>query len=449
MSANNENGGVSLRKQVLGWWVVFAGFVVLGSFYPFRFGTGTLSQAVTQWASFADVSKSDLAINLLAGFPIGFLGSLAVAGRSRRATRLVITTTIVLAFSVLLSTFVEIGQFWIEGRVSSRYDTVAQIFGACVGVGIAILRGDWLLDRIHHVRSSVGRNAVEAFLDLYLVGYLVFMLQPFVPAVSPTELASKWRSGAIEPIPFLVWLTDPWVAGYTIVVCVSTAIPVGFWFARRLATSPLPQCAIIAAISLAMLEVSQIAIELRTASADDAIWSAVGAICGVVFGRRYAAELGVYFERQGPLVLKLIAISFTALYLMTSLAPFDFVGSSDQLIERLNHWWADPVGLRGNDFRMGSNLFRVAMWSAALGISMGLAFNRRRGWLGFSLCFAAVVVLTALAEMIQLLSDSRFPSLLAAGSRMLAGIAGLLVVMRSPLLGFAQDPAQFPLDVDR
>ncbi|MEL6108809.1 MAG: hypothetical protein AAFU85_22605, partial [Planctomycetota bacterium] len=113
------------RKHALRWLMVSAGMLVLGSLYPFHFGEGRFDDAVAEWASMTRNSKSDLAINLLAGIPLGFLGVLTLAGVGRNAVRLLFASAMTVLLSAALSSMVEIAQHWVPTRVSSCSDTIS------------------------------------------------------------------------------------------------------------------------------------------------------------------------------------------------------------------------------------------------------------------------------------------------------------------------------------
>ena len=434
----SRRDSVELKQHVAHWWLFFVSLLLAGSLYPFRFRGGTVEQAVAEWATSSDTSKSDLAINFLAGIPVGFLGLLVLVQRKSRPSLTAAACIFVMALSALLSTFVEVSQFWIPTRVSSLYDSLAQVFGAGVGMALAQFCGHWVLDRVKQVRSNA-RNSVEALLDLYVAGYLVFTLQPFIPAISPTELAAKWKEGGVTAIPFVIWASDPWLAVYTVGVFLSAAIPVGVWLAKRTTGMTLTRAGVTAAICVATLEVAQFAIELRHASADQAIWSAVGAFAGVMLWRRYSKTLDSIISLRGRQILMGATGTFVLLYLSRGLMPFDFVESREMLAARVAKLWASPLGLGGNDFVLGSSLVRLVLWSVMLGALFGLAFYRKHSLPAALFCCTSVVILTTSTEALQLLVESRHPSFLAAGTRLAGGGIGLGLVMRSHLFGFLGD----------
>ncbi|MEO1525543.1 MAG: VanZ family protein [Planctomycetota bacterium] len=440
-----EPNVTAVQKQMPYWLLVFACFVVLGSFYPFRFQGGTLSEAIQQWATTTNLSKSDLAINLLAGVPIGFLGLLSFVGNGATRKRVSGATIAALVVSVVLSTFVEVGQHYVPTRVSSRFDTIAQIVGAVLGIVVAVTSGRWICDRLQQLGSPNRVRSGDALLDVYLFGYLIFMFQPFVPAISPTELSAKWKSGGVSLVPFLEWSTNLWGAAYTAIVCTSTAIPVGAWFARRLSTWQLAPVAVVAAVAVVGLEAMQVAIEMRTCSADDALWSSAGAITGVGLLRYFWVELQTFFRLQGRVVLVRVTLLFVVLYFLASLAPFSFVTSTSVLADRWERFMAEPVGLRGNDFIAGSNLVRISLWSAVLGVLATLSVRRdQRGVL-----WGLILVLVAFAEFLQLFSNSHSPSLLAAAARTLGATLGCEIVKKTPLGTLGGNPTQLTQPSER
>ena len=424
MTVDRKHIDDMVQRYAFRWLIVFVVFIMLGSFYPFQLGSGAISQAVENWYSMPGLAKSDLAINVVAGFPIGLLGVLWIAGKDRQFDRLVRASILTLSFSLLFSTWVEIAQYWVRTRVPSRFDTAAQCVGAILGITLAIVKGPALYSSVAQLRAR--GNKINSLLDIYLIGYLVFMLQPFVPSVSPSELADKWRAGTIDPIPFTQWSTSPWNACYTLIVSLSTAVPVGVWVAKRI-RGGLLRLGSIAVFVVCSLELAQMVIEMRTASSDDAVWSAVGALLGVTTGARMEQAARDLTHRFGDAIFLAGLLVVTSAYFLASLAPFEFVASYEELARRLTLWRGNPLGLGGNDFISGSNLVRVALWTVPLGLFAVLGFRSLRS----GVLFAAVLVasFSAFCEAAQLLSVQHSPSLLAVLARICGGTMGIASVV--------------------
>jgi VanZ family protein len=427
----------------LGW----AGLLVLGSWYPFRYQERPWLEAVETWREMwrhGVVSRTDLAVNLVAGVPLGFFGMHLLLGLTQRASARAIAAALVLILCVVYSSGVEIAQYRFAARVPSLVDTAAQMSGAFVGVLVSVLLGRVLWRRAAMVfgREPSSGARLDAALDLYAIGYALWMLMPFIPAVSPSEVAARWRGGMIQLSPFHQWADSPWEAAYTAVVCVATAFPLGGWAVRRFRrlreTHGVATLAIAAGVSAAGLELVQVVIQTRTASAADAIWSGLGAIGGAVLESHLlgkgvgsdppeSVEAGG-FVKPGPTraMWWLVSLGYAVFYVLASWAPFDLVESKVELEQRLEAFLSFSSGgaMLGNDWGSATNLLRTALWSAVLGVFLGLAVNVRSKFsLICSSLLAAVGILLVcvLAEAGQVAFVSKSPGMVGLVCRVMFG----------------------------
>ena len=199
-----------------------------------------------------------------------------------------ILAAIVSAFVFFWGTLVELGQFWFGGRVPTFSDTIAQTIGGILGTAICLVGGNWFLSRVGaFVSNRREAQTASIALELYLAGYAFWALMPFLPALTPSVLAERWRRGAIDPFPFGDWTSDPMSASYNAAVALVAALPIGLYFGRKASNGDHSRASLLTGLLggglfVAILEMLQVFIESRTASADDLIWSVAGASLGVI-----------------------------------------------------------------------------------------------------------------------------------------------------------------------
>jgi len=119
---------------------IIVAVIVYGSLYPFTFrqpedGVGPLRNLLQGWAE--TPGRGDFAANIFLYLPLGFFGSLAVAGATRAPLRILL----VILTGGLLSTGMELAQYYIAGRVSAADDVYANLIGTVLGAIAGNLAG--------------------------------------------------------------------------------------------------------------------------------------------------------------------------------------------------------------------------------------------------------------------------------------------------------------------
>jgi VanZ family protein len=190
-------GARRLNKGFLIAAAIIVAVILYGSLYPFTFyqpegGVGPLQHLLQSWAE--TPGRGDFAANIFLYLPLGFFGSLAFAGSGRTVPRILLVTLA----GGLLSTTMELAQYYIAERVSAADDVYANLIGTLLG-GIAgnVAGRDflWLPFR------EVAANRVPCLL---LVLWLAYRLYPYVPTI---DLHKYWD--ALKPVVF-----HPRPAGY-------------------------------------------------------------------------------------------------------------------------------------------------------------------------------------------------------------------------------------------
>jgi VanZ family protein len=169
---------------------IIVAVILYGSLYPFRFhqpagGAGPLRHFLQSWAE--TPGRGDFIANIFLYLPLGFFWSLALAGRGRRLPRILLVTLA----GGLLSTAMELSQYYIAERVSAADDVYANLIGTLLGAIVGNFAGGnflWLPFR------GIAANRVPSLL---LGLWLAYRLYPYVPAI---DLHKYWD--ALKPVVF-------------------------------------------------------------------------------------------------------------------------------------------------------------------------------------------------------------------------------------------------------
>lgn len=169
-------------------------FIVYGSLYPFAFhvpsdATGpfrALLGTLRDWDG-----RGDLLSNILLYLPFGFVLTHALPARIPVAVRL----PVAIVAATVLSSVMELTQFYDAGRVTSMGDVYANVIGASVGAVTCALLGAgmrWPLV------GELDRHPDAALLLAAFVGYRLY---PYVPVI---DLHKYWHAVGgwfLHPVP--------------------------------------------------------------------------------------------------------------------------------------------------------------------------------------------------------------------------------------------------------
>lgn len=167
---------------------IIVAVILYGSLYPFTFrqpedGVGPLRNLVQSWAE--TPGRGDFVANIFLYLPLGFFGSLAVAGGGRALPRILL----VMLAGGFLSTGMELAQYYIAGRVSAADDVYANLIGTMLGAIAGNLAGANF--RRLPFREIAGNRVPCLLLALWL-GYRLY---PYVPTI---DLHKYWE--ALKPV---------------------------------------------------------------------------------------------------------------------------------------------------------------------------------------------------------------------------------------------------------
>jgi VanZ family protein len=185
-----SRGAHSFNKGFLIAAAIIVAVILYSSLYPFTFytpegGVGPLKHLLQSWAE--TPGRGDFIANIFFYLPLGFFGSHAVAGSTHNLRRILLVTLV----GGLLSTAMELAQYYIAERVSAADDVYANLIGTVLGAIVGNFAGRdflWLPFR------EITANRVPCLL---LGLWLVYRLYPYVPTI---DLHKYWD--ALKPVVF-------------------------------------------------------------------------------------------------------------------------------------------------------------------------------------------------------------------------------------------------------
>jgi VanZ family protein len=184
--------------------------IVYGSLYPFVFrqppyGLGPARALLDSWRE--TPSRGDFIANMLFYMPLGFFTILAIGDRIAGLPRIALAVVT----GTVLSTLMELAQYYDDGRVASATDLYANVAGTALGAF-----GGNLTDRNFRwpLLREIAANRIPALLLSAWIGYSLF---PFVPTV---DLQKYWN--ALKPVIF-----HPALTGYGLLRHIAIWLAIG------------------------------------------------------------------------------------------------------------------------------------------------------------------------------------------------------------------------------
>jgi VanZ family protein len=243
---------------------IIVAVILYGSFYPFEFrvpenGSGPLRVLLGTWGEIP--GRSDFLANILLYMPFGFFGVHALS--SRVAWRRLAALTVL---GLFLSLFVELTQYYDEGRDTTLNDLYSNTLGALLGAIGGILVGGrvrWPMLR------DLADNREPALL---LAGWLGYQLFPYVPTI---DLHKYWD--ALKPVVLHPSLTPYDLFRHTAIWLTVYAL-FGVIFRRRYPSLLMPffTGAVLFA-KILILDASLSVAEIAGAALAFALWILLGA----------------------------------------------------------------------------------------------------------------------------------------------------------------------------
>lgn len=340
--------------------LAYALLIIDASLYPF---SGWRNQGVAPLAFlFAPlpryVTTFDIAANVLAYAPLGFLALLALRPLSR-ATAAVVVATLA---SASLSLALEAIQTYLPSRIASNLDLAANAAGGLLGAlaGAAFAKRLTHGAELHGLRHRIFISGGRIDLGLVLLGlWLVSQLNPETLLFGNGDLRVLLAgpSGAHYP-PDLFIRAEAAVAG-------ANAVALGL-FASCLIVRHQPVRLVMVALIAAALALRTLAFAMLFSPQEMLLWVTPGALFGVAVGTLLAIIV-VALPRAARLALAGLALM--AATVVVNIAP-----ENPYLAASLSVW-------RQGHFLNFNGLTRFVSWIwpfAALGYLMLLAAERAR-----------------------------------------------------------------------
>lgn len=406
------------RRDYLAAACFFTLIAIYGSLVPLRFAPLPLADA---WNRFRDLplltlsieSRADWVANILLFIPIGFCGmAAAILDRPRSAIRSILVAAAVLFLATLLSFAIEFSQIWFPPRTTSQNDIQAEILGALVGIGLACA---FVQPITHWLRqfatSRQPRTRLIWLLEAYLVGLVIYQMLPLDLTLNPRDIWKKHRAGRIEWPPFSRVPAD--------IESISSAltelilyIPVGalalVWLRTRITDrATLLGATLLGAALVTLIEVMQVLVYSRFASATDIVVASLGVLIGAaIAGRMIGASHSVH---PRPLTSKrlLAGGAFAAVYCVLLVYifcwPLEPLTDTARIERRLAGFFSVPFARMywGSEFNAVTQVLAKLLGFAPFGVLAALWIARsaasaamRRLWMLLSLALVASLATT-------------------------------------------------------
>ena len=410
MTTPAETAAARRARLVL---LVFAAFVVYGSFFPFSFRVDP-TEVQRDLARFWETltlfdargrklfSITDLVSNVLLGVPVGLLlvpSRLVGQGLSGRLLG-------VLTAETVFAGAVEAGQILALTRTASALDVLAQVGGALLGALLVHGRGAAAF-RTGEARVAAIVRARPALLVVGVLGALLAAdaLYPFALTLDVSTAWGNLKRGQWMPLASFgrrLWsdlLVERVVPFAGLAVAARLALETGPRPPRAGLRGPVLVGALVTLWAVG-LEAGKLLIVGRAPNLDNALLAAAGAALGIVLFAPLAGSAEA--RRQGPTRLAWLT---GALLAYRQLTPFDWLIDAERVTARAarvewiplaSYFYADPQSAL---FDLGNKL----AWSALFGASLRATGAARPGWWGLALGLGL--------EALQIVQASHVPAL--------------------------------------
>jgi VanZ family protein len=287
-------------------WIAFIvccwiAFVFFGSWFPFDFRFLSTEDAIDGLNQSLDknLSFSDVLVNLAVGVPTGAL--VAFYYSTRKQTKLdswnapwrLAASAIGGLAGALIAIPVEFGQMFLGSRDSSWFDVLAQTAGASIASLIVIVRIDECTSVCDSAYRAWKRNPASfRYLAPMALLYVLLQTWPWIPAISPSEIAIKLREIRDDLEGYRIGKAsfgmskELWPQLLGVGVC---AIPFGFILSgvlmRNCSIKSLFISGIIAVLVTSSFELGKLFIETRNISFEGAAGSLIGMFLGMLIFR--------------------------------------------------------------------------------------------------------------------------------------------------------------------
>jgi VanZ family protein len=414
------------RRDYLAAACFFTLIAIYGSLVPLRFVPLSIADA---WNRFRDLplltlsieSRADWVANILLFIPIGFCGmATAIVDRPRLAIRSMLAAVAVLFLATLLSFAIEFTQIWFPPRTTSQNDIQAEIIGALVGIGFAWAFVQPITQWLRQFATGRHPHArLIWLLEAYLAGLVIYQMLPLDLTLNPRDMWKKHRAGRIEWPPFSRVPDD--------IESISSAltelilyIPVGalalVWLRTRINDrATLLGATLLGAALATLIEILQVLVYSRFASATDMVVASVGVLIGAAIAGRVIGTAHSLNKNPRALTSKrllaggaLVAV-YCVLLVYIFCWPLEPLADPARIERRLAGFFSVPFARMywGSEFNAVTQVLAKLLCFAPLGVLAALLIRggalsktARRAWIVLSL--ALVACLATAIELAQI-----------------------------------------------
>lgn len=383
------------------------GFTILaiyGSFVPFKYRPLDWNVAVERFRNipYLDLgikSRADWVSNILLFIPISFFWvGAALVDRRRPLVWGLFVVPVVVVSSTALCIGIEFTQLWFPPRTVSQNDIQAETIGSVIGAVLWMFTGQMAVNWARSFTvASRPRQRIDWYLQLYLLGLIIYSILPLDITIHPQEIFQKSKMGRLELIPFARQPLTSFKTWWDVITNMLIFVPVGAWGAtvwRRQTERARP---LIVAIAFGMsaavgIELAQIFIFTRHASSTDVISGTAGVIVGAWMLRLWrgaqssrspsgagASQRSVAFRLGVSVAILVYSAALCAFFWW----PMELLRNGKEVKERLKHFWVIPFSslYKGSEFNAATEILRKTMLFAVLGalwIALIHSFGLRR-----------------------------------------------------------------------
>jgi VanZ family protein len=404
-----------IERRLLRWLLLFyCLFIIYGSFIPFRFNLDPefIKYRLSRFLAYDHVlrrfSIPDAFSNIVLFVPFGFLwvGGMLSEQWSRRLWRVVPALGVLgLAFGLVI----ESAQMLFPNRIASLLDAVCNGLGSAMGAAAACLLFRALYGKLGSIFLQLLRERPSVILLALLL--LAAVGDAYYPFDVTLDVSTVWNNfKRIHWVPFAgghrYWL-DLFVDKTLVFAAIA------YLGLRSLPQARCSNSRVVAGIACSafvlLVEGAKLFFVGPVPNAENAIFSAAGALCGVLFIPRLATT--ALARRHGRQVLMVLLLSVIA---YSELSPFDWIQSPDQIPMRISkiewlpfasYYYAEPQSVL---FDLAKKIF---LWTP-LGLLIAAGHHNRSSKRTHGLTAAAAgLILGSVFEVAQLGLGSRTPSI--------------------------------------
>ncbi len=361
--------------------VIYLVFVVYGSLVPLSYEPMPLDEA---WFKFKHIrylklgvgSRADWVANILLFIPLAFLWTGTLSYKKPALYRF-FCSLFVWICSVALCVSIEFTQLFFPPRTVSLNDIFAESLGAVIGIISWWVFGNKLTHWLTAWREAhFTNNQSEKYLQLYILGLLLYNIMPLDLTISPIEIFHQWREGKIILIPFSRLKAEGIENLYEWLSEIALWIPVPVLWARKnkMTLNKLLLRVFLLALTIEFL---QIFVFSRVTDVTDIVLAMTGSGLSIMglnyFSMIEAKRSSQQFQENSRLKKNIWALAcyiFWCLVLMLIFwYPYDFHGVNNEIRARVSGFYKIPFYSYyfGTEFRAITEVFHKILFFLPIG----------------------------------------------------------------------------------